>query len=233
MRRTLATLLMSIALLMVANPSQPAVVAAPVPSTISLRADALQLTADERGAILQGLQSTVESFRSRPAWRCVLTPVESTGQSTPSTRVHIDALMSSAGGGSQDVAITIEVQIGGKTAGSRQGAASAGPSGYDRGPGLGEEAARNLSDVLNALSPCTPTITVRGRTSIAGEVNFTTSFDGETKLSLTEDGSFSGTMCTRLRMNSRTRRRSACPSATRIRRRYGLMSRYDRLRGAV
>ncbi len=197
MRRNVATLLTIIALLMVVNPSQTAVVAAPVPSTINLRADALQLTADERAAILQGLQSTVESFRSRPAWRCVLTPVESAGQSTPaaSTRVHIDALMSPAAGGSQDVAITIEVQIGGKTGGSRQGTVPAGlGGGYDRGPGLRDEAMRNLSDILNGLSPCTPTIKVRGRTSIAGEVNFETSFEGETKLSLTEDGSFSGTM---------------------------------------
>src|SRR5437879_5312014 len=113
MRRKLAPLFAIITLVALVNPAQPAVVAAPVPSTISIQGSAL--SADQRAAILQGVQSAVDSARSSPAWRCVLSPAESGAGGTGG--VHINVQVTSA-------AVTVDLQIGSKTAGSRQVAVS-------------------------------------------------------------------------------------------------------------
>src|SRR5438094_2664417 len=178
MRRNLVSLLAIVTLLTIVNPAQLAVVAAPVPSTISIQGAAL--TADQRAAILQGLQSTVDSYRGQPAWRCVLAPAEAGAGGAGG--VHINAQVSTA-------SVSVDVQIGSKTAGSRQGTVAGAGSAAFR-----EAAANALSDVLSGVAPCTPTIKIRGRTSLSGDVNFEASFDGETQLALAEDGSFSGTM---------------------------------------
>jgi hypothetical protein len=170
------------------------------------------LTPDERAVILNNATALVDGFRSAiPGWRCVGSPVEYDEEAPPllPTRVNFDVVVGPAEDGSGGATVYVAVSAVGKQYGYRIATVPQQLLNADEGSALSGVVNGLLNDLLPRLSPCTPKVKVKAKTKLSHQdVEMEASQEGETRLALIEDGSFSGTIPTAV--SERGRAGSSC-----------------------
>jgi hypothetical protein len=192
----------SVLVLLAAASALPAA-ARGVQSEMRIRtAGGVTITPDEQAAVARRVADTLDFHRQFDAWRCV-TPLDGR-QGAPgplATGVLIDVLIEPNPDRSGNILVIVEV-IG---LGKRAGGASGGGSQtipheqWEESPHLREghiirAVSQGLDSVMYRLHPCTPDLKAKGKVKITREINFEGTWEGQIRLALAEDGSFSGTM---------------------------------------
>jgi hypothetical protein len=199
MLRRATALIGFVALLIATSPAA----AKSVPSVVRITTmGAIVLSEGEREAITGVVAHTLNLARARDAWRCV-TPMDVGSELPPlpgRTGVDIDVIIRPNPSDSDTVLLTVEVQATGRHAANDGGSVAIprsrlGLFASDREGELQYWSVQALEPVLARLHPCTPKLKARGKTAFnTPGFEWQTQFEGEVRLALREDGSFTGSM---------------------------------------